>query len=646
MHYLGLDDISLELKPTPNRGDVLSALSLAADVAAIFKRQLKQPSLPHFSRGTQPTSLTIVSATPHCTYFVAQKVNGLTIQPSPKWLQDILYASRIRPVNNVVDIGNYVMLVYGQPIHLYDADKLNNLDFTIVDNRQETFLALDHSHYEINQGDLVICAGKQVECIAGIMGSAHSMIEDTTRNIVIEAAIFRDVSIRKTSRRLQLFSDSSMRFLRGIDESRTTFALQQVVTLMQAYASLQEVEEMVVYGEPQVQQSIIVLHQAKLNRLLGSNLSTNEIEAALTRLNFTCTREQDVLTVKVPSYRKDIMIEEDLIEEVIRMVGFDAIQTAYPASNTSGMLSENQKKRLNIRNYLTNNGLHEAFSYSLVAEKEVDDFCMLPVNKELESQRLAMPMSEEHAFMRKSLVPSLLQAVEYNQSRKNADVSLFELSKVYPKGQEGELLAIAISGEMRASKWLESRPADFYQVKGLAEQLLWLLGVEEKRYALQRVEENNPYLHPGRSVYLMEGKCRFGYIGQIHPDMEKKYDTKATFVCELDANYLFSMKTSKTKFQAPSIYPSNRRDIALVVQQDVLASELLRLIKRVGKEKINQLEVFDVYQGEKIDKNKKSIAIMIVYQDASKTMKEEEISSLHTQVVEALIKQYDAELRK
>lgn len=644
--YLGLDDIMIEFKPTPNRGDVWSVISLAYDVSAILQRKFIYNQETLFLESNLPTQVSVHSNTPHCHYFTAKKVNDVVVKPSPIWLQNILLNSGIRPVNNIVDIGNYVMLVYGQPIHMYDADQLLNLNFTIEDSIQQAMVALDDSTYPIEPGDLVICAGKQPECIAGVMGAKNSMIQDSTKNIVVEAAIFNPISIRKTSRRLQLFSDSSTRFTRGIDETRTETSMQAAVKMLIDLAEAKTTEKTVTFGRPSPHNCTIEISINKVNRVLGTSYTQLDIASAFDRLRFSYTFNNGVFQVVVPFYRRDLVIPEDLIEEIVRILGFETISSKIPTSATIGQYSQVQSKRLLVKHYLLDNSIHEANSYSLVHQPTIDDFCLLPLNKNKVTYRLASPMSEDHAWMRKTLIPSLLQAIQYNQARKNPDVQLFEMAHVYPMNEEVELLSIALSGQFPSAKWREQKNVDFYRIKGMIEGIFLLLGFEEKRYNLLRVEKDNPYLHPGKSVYIVDGKRKIGFIGQIHPNMEKKYEIKETYVAELDWSYLSQIAISKSKFVEPSIYPAIHRDIALVIRQDVEANSLLRLVKKVGKDRVLGCEVFDVYQGEHIQDGYKSIALSLVYQDRNKTMTETEIQQFHQSIIDALNKEYGAELRK
>lgn len=644
--YLGLDDVILELKPTPNRGDVLSVMSFAYDVAAILKRDILFDLHDVKQFPTLPTKVSAVSTTTDCHYFNVQKVNNVIVKDSPKWLQDVLLACNIRPVNNVVDIGNYVMLIYGQPIHLYDAKQLANLAFTVENKTQQKLLALDDANYEVLAGDIAICAGKQIECLGGVIGAQHSMIQTTTTEVVVEAAVFNPIAIRKTSRRLQLFSDASTRFVRGVDETRTRLALQKTVQFLFEIAEAKTAEKLVTFGQPVAHEVTIDLHLNKVNSVLGTSYTMLEVESALKRLNFTYSKTKDTLHVVPTYYRKDIKIEEDLIEEVVRMLGFETIPTSFPVANTIGYYSPAQIKKRQIKEYFTSNGMHEAYSYSLVSTNMIDDFCLLAANAKSDAHQLLMPMSEDHAFMRKSITPSLLQAINYNQARKNADVMLFEMASVYSNQKENELVAIAISGNLPSTKWRENITADFYQVKGFIEGVFTRLGIEEKRYSLVNMDEDSTFLHPGRSCYIIEGKKKIGFIGQIHPNMEKKYAIKPTFVAELDLTHLLAMQVSKTKFKAPSIYPAIHRDIALVVEQAIEANSLLKLIKKIGRERISEVDVFDIYMGDNIQSGHKSIAISIIYQDLNKTMTDQEIQQLHAEITNSLCEKFRAELRK
>ncbi len=643
--YLGLDDVIFELKPTPNRGDVLSLLSYAYELGAVLNRKVNfdvDLTLPELAK----SSYTVDSKSANCPNFSIRGVKGVKIKESPKWLKEALHSSGIRSINNVVDIGNYVMMLTGLPLHMYDADKLASNNFVVRDDIETAWVALDDQEYAVKVGDLCVTNNNEVSCLGGVMGGKSTMVEDATVNLAVESAMFDGVQIRKTSRRLMLTSDSSTRFVRGIDESRSKLTLDLAAKLLVELADAEVVEEIVTYGDISNKAKPIKITLSKINKVLGTTFTLEEVTSVFNRLDFECVVEGETLTVTPTSYRKDITIEEDLIEEVIRILGFDRLPMTYPITATTGKLSEEQTKRRKIRNHLIEAGINDALCYTLVKRNNAKDFCVFAHNKDKNPTALLMPMTEDRAVTRMSVVPSLLESVAYNNARKIENVHLFEISNVYPEGIVKEHLGIVLNGVIKDVKWLHTKKVDFYTLKGLVVSVLTLLGIEPNRYTIARVEENNSYYHPGRSAYIMQGKKILGVLGQIHPKMEKKYEVKNTFACELDLTELFQMKSSRARFTQIPVYPSIKRDIALVVKEDIPGAALLKTIKKAGKNLVNNCEIFDIYQGEHVEEGYKSVAITIIYQDVNKTMVEKEINDVHTAVLNALAKEHNANLRK
>ncbi len=644
--YLGLDDTLLVLKPTPNRGDVLSMLSFVYEASAVLNKPLKKdfekPSLPKLEKPTY----TVKTITAKCPRIALRAVHGVKTKPSPKWLKEVLIGMGVRSINNIVDIGNFVMLLLGQPLHMYDADKLVCHDFVVKEGFSGDFVALDESVYQLTPDDILITDGDQIGCLAGVMGSNGTKVDDKTTNLVIEAAEFNPIQIRTTARRLDLLSEAATRFIRGIDYTRCQDALDLAAEMLIKLADASSVEEIISAGDFTLKNTTIDLPLSKINKVLGTNITLVEVKAVFDRLRFSYTSQGEVLTVKVPSYRSDITIPEDLIEEVIRISGFDRIKENYPVDSVNGAYSPRQHKRRLIREHLVANGLHEALTYTLENKKYNEDFKLMNCNKKAEPIHVLQPLTEDKEYLRQSLIPALLRTVNYNNSRGNEDVNLCELSMMYYNhDQEHEHLAIVLTGALKNVKWQKPNASDFYTIKGLATSVLDLLGIEDTRYSLEKVEEGNPNLHSGRSAYLVSGKKVFGYIGEIHPLMEKKYEVKKCVVCEIDLDFLFSLQTSKLKFVTPSIYPTVSRDIALVVKKDVACGDLIKIIKKNGKQIVSKAEVFDVYQGDNLEAGYKSVAINIAYSDSTKTLKEEDVVSVHSGIVKALEKAFDAKLR-
>ena len=643
--YLGLDDVIFELKPTPNRGDVLSMVSFVHEVAAILNKPIKK-SLENISFDKLSKSSYLVSSeSEKCKRFAVRGINDIKVKESPRWLIQVLRSCGIRSINNIVDIGNYIMILLGQPLHMYDADKLSTNKIVVKDGFSEDFIALDDNKYMLDKDDLLVTSGNQLCCLAGVMGSKSTEIDVNTKRIVVESAEFNGVQLRKTSRRLQLFSEASNRFIRGIDYTRSLYALDLAAKLLVKYADAKIVEEIVSYGNYDFIPTKITLSALKVNKVLGTNFSTFDIVSVFDRLKFKFNEFDGVFVVEIPSYRNDILIEEDLIEEIIRILGFENLKETNSQISTFGGYSSIQHKRKIVRDYLVSNGIYEALTYTLENKKSVGDFCVLDINKNCHSINVLSPMTEDRMYLRQSIIPSLLRSVNYNNFRKINDLKFFEISKMYYNNLEHEHLAIALSGNINNIKWQKNKVADFYTVKGLVCGILELLGIDANRYSFIKVESNNKYYHPGRSAYLVCGKKVFGVVGEIHPLMDIKYDVKSTVACELDLDYIFSLKNSSTKFETPSLYPSISRDIAILVKSEVLAIDLIKCIKKIGKKMVYSAEVFDVYEGQNLEKGYKSIAINIVYQDKEKTLKEEEVLKVHDDIIKNLEIAYDAKLR-
>lgn len=643
--FLGLDDIILELKPTPNRGDILSFYSFVLEASAVLNLPLKQTLAQIKIKDEKPSSYKIESSTNNCDKFAIKAVGGITVKESPKWLKEILQSSGIRTINNIVDIGNYVMLLTGQPLHMYDADKLKVKAFKVKDDAATKIIALDDKTYNLEIGDIVITSNEEVIGIAGIMGGKSTMVNQHTKNLAIEGAIFKDIQIRKTSKRLDLISDASTRFVRGLDHTRTLYALDLAAQLLIDLADAKVVEKTSLIGDFSFKLNPILLTLSKLNSVLGITLKAEEVKAVFEQLKFKFDLVNDGFKVYPPSHRRDIKIDSDLIEEVIRLVGFDKLGATSPATNSLAGLDDYQQKRNLVRNHLLANGVSEALSYSLEHKNVINDFTLMTNNKLIKPRKLLSPITEDREYLRPSIIPSLLKAVALNNNYSTTDISLFEISKLYLENGEHEHLGITLSGNLKNTKWLKTKPVDFYTIKGLVISILELFGIEDSRYSLVKVEPENKDLHPGRSFYLSVGKQIFGFVGETHPLINKKYDINQTYVAEIDLKYFLNLKTSRTKFATPSPFPSVVRDIAVIIDQSIQTLDLIKLIKKIGKTLVKSAEVFDIYQGPNLETNKKSVAITITYQDPTKTMTEDLIKAIHAEIISGLEVNFKAKLR-
>lgn len=643
LEYIGLKDTILEIGLTPNRSDCMAMTSLAYEVAAVLNRKVKLPEIKKYDELKSDIKVNV--ETELCPFFGAKLVKGVKTYESPKWLQNALLASGVKPINNIVDISNYVMIETGQPIHMYDYDKLKDKTFTIKTGFNQKEVLLDEKEYEILPEDLIVSTDHGIGCVAGVMGGNDTKIDENTVNIVIEAATFDGATLRGTARRLNLLTDASQHFIKSaLNTANSLNVLDRCADLLVQLADAKEIYE-TVSTELKVEEKVVSVTQDKVNGLLGMNITVEEIAEIFDRLSFTYTLTDTTFDVVVPTYRNDITMAADLVEEVARMYGYDNIPSTLPYMEmTKGVLTPKQANERFVRNVLVDLGLHETLTYTLTSPSLVNDFNLFhPMDEEV---KLMSPLGEERSVTRKSVIPSLLQVINYNQARANKDVCIFEISNTYAK-DEITTLSIACNGIYHSVPWLGmNQKVDFYVIKGLVETLFKKLCIEESRYSLVKVEANNKDFHPGRSGYIKMGKDIVGVIGQIHPLKAKKYDLKGeTYVAELNLSVLLNMRTKALKFAAIPQYPAVTRDIALVMDKDVQTYDVVRSIQKASKKLISKTQIFDVYQGEHIEEGKKSVAIALTFQDPTKTLDDTTINSVMDCILTAVKKEYNAELR-
>ena len=642
LEYIGLKDTILEIGLTPNRADCMALTSFAYEVGAILKRDVNLPKIE--AKGIDGSGINVKVDTDLCSFFGAKLVKGVTTKESPEWLKNALLASGIKPINNIVDISNFVMLETGQPIHMYDYDKLNKKEFVIKTGFDCKEILLDGEEYTIEPNDIIVSTDDGIGCVAGVMGSNSTKIDENTTNIVIEVATFDGATLRETARRLNLLTDASQHYIKGaLNTANSLNILERCANLLEELADAKEIYKSVT-TDLNIEERYVEVSTSKVNGLLGTNISTLEIEEIFNSLKFEFTLNGEQFNVKVPTYRNDITMAADLIEEVARIYGYDKIPSTLPEmSMTVGKRSDVQAKKHMIRNLLKDQGLHETLTYSLTSPTLVEDFNIFHTN---ETIKLAMPLGEERSVTRKSIISSLLQVINYNQSHNIKDVNVFELSTTYSKNTELQNLAIACCGEYNGLAFKQiSYKADYYLMKGFVETIFKNLGVEESRYKLVRVDQNDTNYHPGRSAYIMIGKEIVGVIGNIHPLMEKKYNVKDVYVVELNLTTLLNLKTSKVKFVDIPMYPSVSRDIALVMDKDVATYDVCRKIIQASKQLVKETKIFDVYEGEHIGANKKSVAINLIFQDPKGTLEENTINAVMEKILESVSKEFDAVLR-
>lgn len=642
LQALYLDDQVMEFDLTPNRADALSMIGTAYEVAALYNTKMTKPETTsnELELSANDELTVTIENEDKVPYYSARVVHDVTIEPSPIWMQARLIKAGIRPINNVVDISNYVLLEYGQPLHMFDQDAIGSQQIVVRQaNEGEKMTTLDDTERELLTSDIVITNGQTPIALAGVMGGDFSEVKEQTSNIVIEGAIFDPVSIRHTSRRLNLRSESSSRFEKGIATEFVDEAVDRACYLLQTYANGKVLKDRVSSGELGAFITPIDITADKINRTIGFDLSQNDIVTIFNQLGFDTEINDDVITVLVPSRRKDITIKEDLIEEVARIYGYDDIPSTLPVFDkvTSGQLTDRQYKTRMVKEVLEGAVLDQAITYSLVSKEDATAFSM----QQRQTIDLLMPMSEAHASLRQSLLPHLIEAASYNVARKNKDVKLFEIGNVFFANGEGELpdqveyLSGILTGDYVVNQWQgKKETVDFYLAKGVVDRVSEKLNLE---FSYRRADIDG--LHPGRTAEILLENKVVGFIGELHPTLAADNDLKRTYVFELNFDALMAVSVGYINYQPIPRFPGMSRDIALEVDQNIPAADLLSTIHAHGGNILKDTLVFDVYQGEHLEKGKKSIAIRLNYLDTEETLTDERVSKVQAEIEAALIEQ-------
>lgn len=642
LQALYLDDQVMEFDLTPNRADALSMIGTAYEVAALYNTKMTKPETTsnELELSANDELTVTIENEDKVPYYSARVVHDVTIEPSPIWMQARLIKAGIRPINNVVDISNYVLLEYGQPLHMFDQDAIGSQQIVVRQaNEGEKMTTLDDTERELLTSDIVITNGQTPIALAGVMGGDFSEVKEQTSNIVIEGAIFDPVSIRHTSRRLNLRSESSSRFEKGIATEFVDEAVDRACYLLQTYANGKVLKDRVSSGELGAFITPIDITADKINRTIGFDLSQNDIVTIFNQLGFDTEINDDVITVLVPSRRKDITIKEGLIEEVARIYGYDDIPSTLPVFDkvTSGQLTDRQYKTRMVKEVLEGAGLDQAITYSLVSKEDATAFSM----QQRQTIDLLMPMSEAHASLRQSLLPHLIEAASYNVARKNKDVKLFEIGNVFFANGEGELpdqveyLSGILTGDYVVNQWQgKKETVDFYLAKGVVDRVSEKLNLE---FSYRRADIDG--LHPGRTAEILLENKVVGFIGELHPTLAADNDLKRTYVFELNFDALMAVSVGYINYQPIPRFPGMSRDIALEVDQNIPAADLLSTIHAHGGNILKDTLVFDVYQGEHLEKGKKSIAIRLNYLDTEETLTDERVSKVQAEIEAALIEQ-------
>ena len=645
VEVLGLNDYILDLSITPNRADALSMRGLTYELGALYNNKVNFNDVEK-EENYEATSLQVAVESDSCRNYVGQVVKNVEVKSSPLWLQTRLMNSGIRPINNIVDITNYVLLEFGQPMHAFDKDLVGDRIVVRDAKEGEVLETLDGEERKLQATDLVITDGTRAIALGGVMGGKNTEVSEETKNIILESAYFNPTSVRRTSATHGLRSDSSARFEKGIDPNMQKAALARAVELILELCPNAVVESSVGVVNKE-EEKVVEITTSYINNYLGITLSTEEIAAILEGLSFTVEVSGENLVVKVPTRRPDISIKQDLVEEVIRIYGYDNLASTLPkfSKTTKGGLTYSQRMVRDLRAVYASLGFNDTINYSLVSEEEAMEYTLEDHHK----VRLLMPMTETHSTLRQSLVPGLLNTVQYNVARKQKDLKLLEIGRVFfgsgddniqPK--ETLYLSAALTGEERVTKWLkESSSLDFFAAKGYLEVVFERLGLDEKVTYRKSTLEG---MHPGRFAEVYLGEKRIGFIGEVHPQVADKLGLNTTYVFEINLDEVISESKVKPKYEEVTKYPEITRDIAMLVDVKDEYQNIYNVIESVNSKLITKVELFDLYVGAELLVGKKSLALTITYSDKQKTLTDEEVTAVHDKVLSALT-EYGAIIR-
>lgn len=662
---LGLDDVMIEIDLTPNRPDCASVLGIAREVAGFAGRELRPPvarnELPVLSE-THPEFAVEIRETELCPRYAARKLTGVSIAPSPQWLQQRLQAVGMRPINNIVDITNYVMLELGQPLHAFDFARLagGRIVVRCPQEGEQQFRTLDGQVRNLEPDMLLICDGDRPVAVAGIMGGLESEVTAGTSEVLLESACFNPVSIRRTARRLNIASEASYRFERGIDPNGVDIALERAVRLMVELAGAKLVEGGVDLYPGRRPEHVQPLRCSRVCDLLGMELSEQQIAGHLRSIQFDVgDGVSGVLNVTVPSFRVDIEREVDLVEEIARLAGYNAIPVTLPQIGMDYPKRDPLRTlRQEIGRILTARGFTEAINYSFSADRKFDQLLLSGDDSRRKVTRLLNPLAEEQEIMRSMLLPGLLDNIRHNLNHQRLDVALFETGKVFFQLQEGvqpeerlQLCAV-LSGKRypeAAPLYFSNWEADIFDLKGIAEsifQVMALTGTCGKPEFAGTSEKAQPYCQEGSTILIRDGQAEIGLLGRINQQVLRAFGIKQeVYFLEMDLNAVNALPRVNKVFQALPRYPSVKRDIAMIVPEAVAAGELISAIAGLGEKIIEDAELFDVYRGKPVEKGRKSIAIAVTYRSADKTLDDETVDIVHEKIVNTLMSRFGGRYR-
>ena len=638
--YLGLDDVLYELDVHKHRNnDCYYHLGFAYEIGCIINKPVSEPVANYSAiKDNVDKYINLLVETDKCPYYTCKMVKDVTIKESPEFIKKRLIAAGMRPINNVVDISNYVMLEYGQPLHFFDKDKLGNTILVRNAKEEEEITTLDGNKRILTESDIVITDGVKPICIAGVMGGENTDVDENTKDILIESAIFDAVSIRYTSSRLDLRSEASIRYGKGLSFEYTDKAIERACYLLEQYADAAVLSGIVRHDEIDKTEKVVEFRTEEVNQLLGIILTDDDVEVELNRLDFPYKLSKGKFKVTVPRRRLDIDPNvNDIAEEIGRLYGYHNLVSTLPVVSTRrGVYVGDVRIRKEASKRLRALGLNETKTYTLTSADMSNKF-----NYDGKTQvKLPNPMSMDKSIVRTSILPSLINVYDYNKARNVKDILLYEISKTYDVDyKEDSKIAILMKGSYLVNEWQHTTTkCDFYTIKGIVENLLDYLGFKN-RYTFEVAEI--PEMHPGMSAKILLDREPIGIIGRVHPSYKKD----EIYVSEISMTSLYNKQIKPIKFKEASKYPEIVKDMAFVVKKDVTAGELLQQIKKSGGRLLTDVDIFDVYVGENIGNDEKSVAFSLTFSDSNKTLSDNEVMEVFNKIISDVEIKVGAQLR-
>jgi phenylalanyl-tRNA synthetase beta chain len=651
---LELSDTVIEIDLTPNRADCLSLIGIAREIAGIQKTSLKYPDTQLIDSGNAIADLSSVTieAPEYCPRYAARLLTGVTVGPSPFWLQERLLSIGLRPINNIVDVTNFVMMELGQPLHAFDFDQLAGHRIVVRTAKEgEVFTTLDEKERKLTPDMLMICDAEKAVAVGGVMGGLNSEIESSTSRVLLESAYFNPISIRRTAKQLGMTTEASYRFERGVDPQGTVAALNRAAKLIADVSGASLVEGLIDAHPKPSENTVIGFGIKETNRLLGTTFSIEETEMMLRSIGFETEPDgEDHVSVITPSFRVDVKRPEDLMEEVARLSGYDNIPLTYPTVPARG---RPQLRSLTLRNrikqLMTGYGFHEIITYSFINDNANDKLRLKKEDKRRRTVPILNPLSEEQAVMRSSLLPGMLETMRYSVARHEKNLKLFEIGKIfYSNGndslpKEVEILSGLWCGSRCIDSWHARETAcDFFDLKGAVEAMLVKLGIDDAAFE-GSPEEDCTYTRPGYSARIRINDQEVGMIGEVHPQVRENFDLKETaYIFELIVDNLRDLIPDAKSYQPIPRYPSVSRDVTLIVDLGIESGRIINRVEKSNEGLIEKVQLFDVFDGKPIPSGKKSISFRIVYRSSERTLEDEEINRLHQEITGNLLEEFKA----